>query len=92
MDFIEAERHGFAKVMAVWELKNQGATDLLPRLRRFLADGLDEETGFGGDLMDSRVGTLFPGTVKEAVKELVEALDNETTDRPVQLPAGGSGP
>lgn len=81
MDFIEGDRYGFAKVVAVWELKAQGAKEMLPRLRRFLADGVDEETGFGGDLMDSRIGTVFPGSVKEAVRELVAVLEAESEPR-----------
>lgn len=73
MGFIEAERHGFAKVMAVWGLREQGAKDMLPRLRRFVSSGKDEETGFGGNLMDPRIGTRFPRSVKEAVEDLVES-------------------
>ena len=73
MGFIEAERHGFAKVMAVWGLREQGAKDMLPRLRQFVSRGKDEETGFGGNLMDPRIGTRFPPSVKEAVEELVKS-------------------
>jgi hypothetical protein len=73
MAFIEAKRYGFGKVMAVWGLKDQGAKSMLPRLKQFLKDGEDEKTGFGGNVMDPRVGTRFPSSVKEAIKELVEA-------------------
>jgi len=78
MDFIEAERYGFAKVMAVWGLRDQKARGMLPRLRKFLANGKDEETGFGGNLMDPRIGTEFPSSIKAAIKELMETWDKES--------------
>jgi len=84
MDFIEAKRYGFAKVMAVWGLKAHDAKSMLPRLRKFLADGKDEETGFGGNIMDPRVGTRLPSSVKEAIKELIEAWTRKSTNNGVR--------
>lgn len=41
---------------------------MVPRLEAFVKTGIDQETGFGGSIMDPRVGTMFPDSVKEAIK------------------------
>lgn len=69
----EPGRNGFAKVMAVWGLARLDAREAAPVLEAFVADGADEETGFGGNIMDPRVGTSFPGSVKAAVKAVLAA-------------------
>ena len=71
MKFIEGKGGGFAKVMCVWGLKRLNAKAMIPRLEAFLKTGADQETGFGGDIMDPRVGTYFPESVKESIKELL---------------------
>lgn len=71
MKFIEGKGEGFAKVMCVWGLKRQNARELIPRLEAFLKTGTDQETGFGGSIMDPRVGTLFPDSVKWSIRQLL---------------------
>ena len=71
MKFIEGKGVGFAKVMCVRGLKRLNAKEMIPRLEAFLKTGTDQETGFGGDIMDPRVGTYFPESVKDSIKELL---------------------
>jgi hypothetical protein len=72
MKFIEGKGVGFAKVMCVWGLKRLNAKGMISRLEAFLKTGVDQETGFGGDIMDPRVGTYFPESVKDSIKVLLE--------------------
>jgi hypothetical protein len=71
MKFIEGKGVGFAKVMCVWGLKRLNAKEMISRLEAYLKTGVDEETGFGGNIMDPRVGTYFPESVKASIKELL---------------------
>jgi hypothetical protein len=72
MKFIEGKNGvGFAKVMCVWGLKRLNAKGMIPRLEAFVKTGADQETGFGGDIMDPRVGTYFPESVKASIKGLL---------------------
>jgi hypothetical protein len=68
MKFIEGKGSGFAKVMSVWGLQRLNAKEMIPRLEAFMKTGIDQETGFGGSIMDPRVGTMFPDSVKQAIK------------------------
>jgi hypothetical protein len=69
--FLAGKGASFAKVMAVWGLRRLGAREYEERLAKFAAAAPIEETGFGGSIMDPRVGTRFPATVKAAVEELL---------------------
>jgi hypothetical protein len=69
--FIEGSGVGFAKVMCVWALRDQNARGMTPRLQEFMKKGKDQETGFGGSIMDPRVGTFFPSSVKDSIKGLL---------------------
>ena len=71
MKFIEGKGTGFAKVMCVWGLKRLKAREMIPRLKTFMDRGEDQRTGFGGSIMDPRVGTFFPASVKAAAWELL---------------------
>jgi hypothetical protein len=71
MDFIRGRNHGFAKVLAIWALDQWNAREYRKQLEDLLLKMKDEETGFGGNIMDPRVGTQFPTTVKEAIKQLL---------------------
>ena len=72
MKFIEGKGQGFAKVMCVWGLKRLNAKGMIPRLEAYLKTGVDQKTGFGGDIMDPRVGTYFPESVKDSIKVLLD--------------------
>ena len=69
--FLTEDREGFAKVMAVWGLRRLDAREFLERLVAFIPNAATEKTGFGGSIMDPRVGTRFPASVKAAAEELV---------------------
>jgi len=58
-------------VMCVWGLKRLLAREMIPRLEAFLKRGENQEAGFGGNIMDPRVGTFFPSSVKEAIAALL---------------------
>jgi HEAT repeat protein len=74
--FIEAkDRDSFAKVLAVWALRDSGAKDAAPKLKRILETTEDQESGFGGNIMDPRVGTHFPGSVHKAIAEVLASWD-----------------
>ena len=70
--FLTGDGTNFAKVMAVWGLRRLGAREYLDKLAAFLAKAPEAETGFGGSIMDPRVGTRFPRSVKAAVQALVD--------------------
>jgi hypothetical protein len=89
--FLEGDGKGFAKVMAVWALKRQNARDCLPKLKELQRKAPEDRVGFGGNLLDPRVGTHFPGSVKSAIDELIAEWSKpeapakpnaETPDRP----------
>ena len=71
MKFIEGKGSGFAKVMSVWGLQRLNAKEMIPRLEAFVKTGTDQETGFGGSIMDPRIATMFPDSVKESIKHLL---------------------
>lgn len=71
MKFIEGKGFGFAKVMCVWGLKDLKAIEMTKRLEAFIANGTDVETGFGGSIMDPRIATAFPGSVKNSISILL---------------------
>ena len=68
-EFIQSENNeNFEKVIAIWSLKKIGGKKYNDKLIE-IADSLsDEETRFGGNIMDPRIGTSFPSP-REAVKE-----------------------
>lgn len=83
--FIEADRDAFAKVMAVWGLRRLNATGQAERLKKYVASSNKETCGFGGSIMDPRVGTRFPGSVKGAIRRLLEEWK---TGKRIPLPYG----
>ena len=67
--FIQSENNGnFEKVIAIRSLKKIGGKEYNEKLKEIANTLSDEETGFGGNIMDPRVGTSFPSP-REAVKE-----------------------
>jgi hypothetical protein len=63
----------FVTVICIWTLKEFKPTELKAELQKLVKNASDEDNGFGGNIMDPRVGTRFP-TVKSALEELVETL------------------
>jgi hypothetical protein len=68
-------RSGFARVMAVWGLARLDARELAEALLEYLPQAPSEETGFGGNIMDPRVGTSFPDSVRDAIEELLKSWE-----------------
>ena len=81
MKFIEGKGSGFAKVMSVWGLQRLNAKETIPRLEAFVKTGIDQETGFGGSIMDPRIATMFPDSVKEAIKYLLSEWCKSSTNK-----------
>ena len=81
MKFIEGKGSGFAKVMSVWGLQRLNAKEMIPRLEAFVKTGTDQETGFGGSIMDPRIATMFPDSVKEAIKYLLSEWGKPAADK-----------
>lgn len=69
-DFISNEQNeNFEKVIAIWSLNRIGGKVYKKKLLKIVDKLSDEDTGFGGNIMDPRVGTHFPSP-KRAVEEL----------------------
>lgn len=67
--FIQSENNeNFEKVIAIRSLKKIGGKEYNDKLKEIANSLSDEETGFGGNIMDPRVGTRFPSP-KQAVEE-----------------------
>lgn len=69
-DFIANEQNeNFEKVIAIWSLTRNGRKVYKKKLLEIVDQLSDEDTGFGGNIMDPRVGTHFPSP-KGAVEKL----------------------
>lgn len=69
-DYISNEQNeNFEKVIAIWSLNRIGGNVYNKKLLKIVDKLSDEDTGFGGNIMDPRVGTHFPSP-KGAVEEL----------------------
>jgi len=90
LEFIkEKDRNSFAKVMAVWALRDMGAKGAAVELTRILRTTEDQKSGFGGNLMDPRVGTHFPESVHQAISEILTAWNGSIesgTGQPTTAP------
>jgi hypothetical protein len=63
----------FVKVICVWTLSEFHPLELKERLNEIAGTASTEKNGFGGNLMDPRIGTFFPD-VKSAIQRLVSEL------------------
>ena len=57
--------------MAVWALKRQNAREYLPKLKELRGKAPEDQIGFKGNLMDPRIGTHFPESLKAALDDIV---------------------
>jgi hypothetical protein len=64
------DHEDFIKVMAVWGLRELGHQDQEATLKDIERNASQEETGFGGNIMDPCVCTHFPN-VKRALRDLL---------------------
>lgn len=63
----------FVAVICIWTLKELKPKELKPDLEKLVKRASEAENGFGGNIMDPRIGTRFP-TVKSALQELIKTL------------------
>src|SRR5690606_7803493 len=56
----------FEKVIAVWALKKIGDEKYIEKIKKIKDNLSDEEDGFGGNIMDPRIGTYFPSPKQAA--------------------------
>jgi hypothetical protein len=71
MDKIASDKeNGFVAVICIWTLQGFNAIELKPQLQKLAENASTEGIGFGGNIMDPRVGTDFP-TVKSALEDLI---------------------
>ena len=69
-DFVNNKQNeNFEKVIAIWSLNKIGDKKYKEKLIEIAEYQSDEETGFGGNIMDPRVGTHFPSP-KQAIEQL----------------------
>ncbi|WP_277225347.1 HEAT repeat domain-containing protein [Hymenobacter sp. YC55] len=69
----DKETENFPKTVAVWTLASYNPKELKDLLRKLASKASEEETGFGGNIMDPRICTRIP-SVKVALTELSEQL------------------
>jgi hypothetical protein len=70
LSFVKNEQNeNFEKVIAIWTLNKIGGKEYEEKLLEIAENQSDEETGFGGNIMDPRVGTRFPSP-REAIEKL----------------------
>jgi len=70
-------REPFAKVMAIWALRDMNAKDAVADLKEILASTEDEASELGMNLMDPRIGTSFPNSVHEGIQHLIKTWEEE---------------
>lgn len=63
----------FTTVICIWTLEEFKPTDRKKELEKMVKKASSENNGFGGNIMDPRVGTSFP-TVKSALEDLIKTL------------------
>lgn len=63
----------FTTVLCIWTLTTFKPTELKSELQKMIKRASTKENGFGGNIMDPRVGTHFPD-VKAALEDLVKTL------------------
>jgi len=63
----------FTTVICIWSLKDFKAKLMKKDLEKLIKNASTEKNGFGGNIMDPRIGTSFP-TVKTALEDLVKKL------------------
>lgn len=60
----------FEQVIAIWALERIGDKKYIDKLISIVDELSEEETGFGGNIMDPRIGTYFP-TPRAAVEDIM---------------------
>ncbi|WP_086931131.1 hypothetical protein [Agarilytica rhodophyticola] len=69
VSFIKSpKKDGMARVMAVVLLNDSSSKNTVEILRQYVKDASEEEVYLGGSLMDPRIGTWFPESIKAAIE------------------------
>ena len=63
----------FVTVICIWTLKEFQPKELKSDLQKLVRKASTKDNGFGGNIMDPRVGTTFPN-VKRALTDLINSL------------------
>lgn len=63
----------FTTVICIWTLKEFKPKEIKTDLEKLISTASTADNGFGGNIMDPRVGTHFP-TVKSALEDLISTL------------------
>lgn len=83
-DLITTDINGFSKVILLWYLEPQKNTTCANTLAEFVGKASSEEIGFGGSIMDARVGTHFPESEQAAIQAVLdhwgESLPNKSSN------------
>jgi hypothetical protein len=66
-------RNNFIQVISIWTLAEFNPVELKYKLIELLENASTENNGFGGNLMDPRIGTYIP-SVKTALQNLIDLL------------------
>jgi hypothetical protein len=76
MNVLKGKQDNFSKVIAVWALGDLDAKEYKKDLKKIAQKKSSKiETGFGGNIMDPRVGTFFPDNLKYAILNLLEVWE-----------------
>jgi hypothetical protein len=70
---ISQGQDNFVQVICIWTLAEFHPVELKDRLIEIARTASTDENGFGGNIMDPRIGTYFPD-VKNAIQELIGKL------------------
>ena len=83
LDFVKNnENEPLAQVFAVLSIGEMGARELRDPLLAFLPAASEEEVGLTG-MMDPRIGTAFPDSVKAAIESVIESWASESSAKPM---------
>lgn len=72
MSFVtDDSRNILARVIAVQMIREAGARDLKDQIATYVPKASDEEVNLGIEIMDPRIGTRFPASLKDALQKLI---------------------
>lgn len=83
-----SKKDGMARVMAIILLKDSHSRITVKALQEFVENAPEDEVYLGGGIMDPRIGTWYPGSVKAAVEWFLTA--SEALNKPIQPTAEAS--
>jgi len=88
----DSEKAPFARVLAVWALRDLKAYSTADKLGEIIESSDDHESSMGCALMDPRIGTHFPNSVHDGIRSLLKKWKNEAKDNPDEDASASSVP